>query len=176
MQPFAPTDRSTERLAAHVRDKRALLEQLLEVGRRQAELVASGDVATLLKLVGAKQRLIEALRRTEEGLALYRNDDPEQRVWASPEARAQCAAESALATRLLGQVVALEREHEQAMVARRDAVGAQLQQATTGSRATEAYRPHIRPSAGKPIASPTPRAFVDNAAPPVGGLDLSTGS
>ena len=142
-----------------------MLEQLLAVGQRQSELINEGDLPTLLQLLSTKQRLILALRSTENELAPYQQEDPEARVWPSPESRAECAADAEVCNRLLPQVVALEKSHEEQMTTRRDEVSAQLQQAQSAQVASSAYQPHARHT-----PSITPPKGVNLAA----SLDLTT--
>jgi flagellar biosynthesis/type III secretory pathway chaperone len=129
----------TEHLFELIHRKRQVLVQLREVGQRQSELIASGDVTTLLTLLAAKQRLLAALQLTEQQLAPFRDEDPAARVWISPARRNECAAESADCRHLLAEVVQLERDCEAAMLARRDATAAQLQQAQPARAAAGAY-------------------------------------
>jgi flagellar biosynthesis/type III secretory pathway chaperone len=137
---------STEHLFELIHRKRQVLTQLREVGQRQSELIASGDVTTLLTLLAAKQRLLAALQLTEGQLAPYRDEDPAARVWSSPARRSECATESADCRQLLAEVVQLERECEAAMLAHRDATAAQLQQAHPARAAAGAYAQNRRPA------------------------------
>lgn len=130
---------STENLSKLISQKLQVLTQLRQVGLRQGQLVAAGDVAALLKLLGAKQQLLAGLQKLERAMAPYHDQDPELRVWASPDHRAACAAEATQCKTLLAEIVAMEREHEQAMVVRRDEVAEQLRHAQSAQAATSAY-------------------------------------
>ena len=79
------TELSTTRLADLIAKRRRCLEQLLELGRRQAELIAAGNMADLMRLLAAKQQLIAALQTLEKELAPFHDEDPDSRRWASPE-------------------------------------------------------------------------------------------
>ena len=162
-----PLPHNTETLAQLLRQKRAVLEQLAAVAVRQAALIESGDMTELIKLLSAKQKLINALQTAEKLLSPYRGEDPEQRVWKSPEARAACAADSQTCSRLLAQVLEMERNQEQQMMGRRDAVAMQLRQAQSAHQVASAYQPHRTP--------PKPNIASANVAPVAPGtLDLST--
>ncbi len=161
-------DRSTTALAKLVDQKRRLLEQLLAVGRRQGELIGEGDIASLLKLLTAKQQLIAALRSVEQSLAPFHTEDPDTRQWPSPQHRTACAADSATCERLLAEVIALEKEQEGQMVRRRDGVAERLQKTQSAHAASAAYQPHKRPSSPTtPLPSPDSPGLS-------GSLDLST--
>lgn len=158
----------TEQLAERIRGKRRVLEQLHQVGQRQGELVASGDVETLLKLLAAKQRLLAGLQQVERDLEPFRDEDPEARKWQSPEHRAACAADAQACRTLLAAVMEMEKQHESAMVVRRDSVAKQLKQAHAAHDASGAYQSHRRPNAspGAPLATPSGQ--------PAAGIDLTT--
>lgn len=161
-----PTN-TTERLAELLRQKRQVLTQLHQIGLKQGELVAGGDAALLLKVLGAKQTLLTALQQTERALAPFRDQDPDARPWPTPEHRAAAAADAAECARLLDAVVAMEREHEQAMTAQRDRVAQQLRTAHSAHQAAGAY--------GQQARRHTPAAPVD-LGPPSESLDLTSGS
>ena len=101
---------ATQRLAELVHSKHQVLLQLRELGLRQADLVASGDTASLLKLLAVKQQLIAALQGLEHELAPRYLEDPDQRIWPSPERRAQCAHQAAECNELLREIVDRLRE------------------------------------------------------------------
>ena len=160
------TSPSTEGLERLVAQKRRLLEQMLEIGRRQGELIESGDITTLLRLLTGKQQLIAALRAVERGLDEFRHDDPERRVWASPARRAACAVEAEACRRLLAEVIDMEKTHEQQIERRRDGVSDQLRRAQGAHEAATAYQPHVGQRNPIPVRG-------DKA--PSGVLDLSAG-
>src|SRR6266480_3616859 len=100
---------STELLAALIDKKHEVLVQLRTVGARQTDLVASGEVGELLKLLAAKQQLIAKLQDLEHELKPYYAGDPEQRLWRSPEARVRCAKQASECNVLLEEVVRIEK-------------------------------------------------------------------
>jgi len=161
---MAPTP--TEQLAQLIRQKREVLAQLYQVGTRQGELVAAGDVGSLMKLLAAKQRLLAGLQLLEKSIAPYRDEDPEQRRWASPEARAACAADAEACRKLLAEVMEMERTHEQQMTQRRDQVATQLQRVHASHDARGAYQAHQN-------STPKPQAIAFDAAPAT-SLDLTS--
>lgn len=136
--------RPTEQLIELIRKKHQVLVQLREVGRRQSDLVAGGDVAALLTLLGAKQQLIGGLQTLEQSLKPYYAEDPERRVWASPQQRAECAQQAAECNALLAEIVEIEKVGAEKMTVRRNEVAEQLQQAHAATQVRGAYEANRR--------------------------------
>jgi hypothetical protein len=134
--------RSTERLAEVICQKHQVLVRLREIAQRQANLVATGDITSLLTLLATKQQLISALQEIERELMGYYEDDPDQRVWKSPQDRAACAERVAVCNALLEEIVHLEKDGAEMMAARRNEVAQQLEQAHSASHVRSAYEAH----------------------------------
>lgn len=130
---------STETLASLIRSKLQLLELLARLSRAQVELIDSGDMTRLLPVLGAKQQLLGQLQQLEQGLAPFRDEDPDQRQWASAAAREQCRADAEQAEQLLAELMALERQGEAEMVRRRDETARRLEEMESSSRVHSAY-------------------------------------
>jgi flagellar biosynthesis/type III secretory pathway chaperone len=130
---------TTTRLADLIAKRRRCLEQLLEVGRRQADLIAAGNMADLLRLLAAKQQLIAALQTLEKELAPFHDQDPDGRVWASNEERKRCADDADRCRSLIADVTALEQAGERQMMVRRDEAAIQLRSVGTAGRVRAAY-------------------------------------
>jgi hypothetical protein len=133
-------DLSTQTLAQLMVNRRKCLTQLRDLGRRQAELIAAGEMNDLLKLIGAKQQLIVALQSLEKRLTAFHEQDAESRQWESDEARARCAADAESCRRLIDEVMAMEQEGEMQMTRRRDELAGQLRMVASGGRVREAYQ------------------------------------
>jgi hypothetical protein len=136
--------RPTERLFELIGRKHQVLTQLRDIGRRQMELVDGGDIAALLALLGAKQQLIAGLQTLEQELALYYAEDPDRRVWPSPQHRAACARQAAECNALLEEIVSLEKVGAERMTERRNDVAEQLQQAHAATQVRSAYEANRR--------------------------------
>ena len=134
----------TTLLADLVAKRRKCLTQLRDLGTRQMEMIAGGDMADLLRLVAAKQQLIVALQAIEQQLAPFHAEDPESRQWESSAARARCAADAEACRTLVQEVMAMEQAGERMMVERRDAVAMQLRSAAAGNRVRDAYQAQSR--------------------------------
>jgi hypothetical protein len=134
----------TAQLAALIDSKHQVLVQLRAVGARQTDLVASGDVGSLLKLLAAKQQLIARLQELERDLKPYYAGDPDQRVWRSPEDRARCAKQAHECNQLLEEVVRIEKIGADKMNQRKNEVAEQLQQVHAAAHVRNAYQAQQR--------------------------------
>ncbi len=130
---------STTRLADLIAKRRRCLEQLRDLGHRQADLIAAGNMTDLMRLFAAKQQLITALQAMEKELAPYHDEDPDSRLWSSPEERTRCAADADHCRQLIAEVMALEQAGERQMTVRRDEAASQLRAVATAGRVREAY-------------------------------------
>lgn len=171
----------TEQLAALVEKKHAYLVQLRDLGVRQRELIEANEMTQLLRILPSKSLLIGALRRMEQELAPYRDEDPDARVWRSAEARARCAEKAAACSALLDAVVRQEKANETLMLQRRKTVADRLSQVHVAARASGAYRVHARGTAGTVPPQSEERhgsgggdGAAVRAAAPSSGLDLSS--
>ncbi len=164
----------TEQLAKLMRRKRDLLAQMLTVGLRQQELIEQESITDLLKLLSAKQQLIDAVVQTEESLNDFRHEDPDQRDWTSADARAACAKDADDCRRLYDQIVKLESEQETKLSDRRDNLATQLRSIQSNQSVHQSYKPHHRPQSESKPHIP----LVDSEQPPVspGSLDLTAGN
>jgi hypothetical protein len=134
------TNLTGDKLAELIAHRHACLTQMHKLGTKQAELVASGEVGALLRLLSVKNQLIAALQAIEQQLVPFHAQDPEARVWSSPTARECCAKQIAECQSLLEQIMEMERMSEQKMTERRDHVAHQLQAAQSAGTARRAYQ------------------------------------
>ena len=131
---------STSTLSELIAKRRKCLTQLREIGLRQGELVAAGNMSDLLRLCGAKQQLIVAMQALESQLAPFQNEDPERRVWASTEARGRCADDAEACRLLVQEVMAMEQAGERQMTVWRGDVAHQLRSVNSAGRVRDAYQ------------------------------------
>src|SRR2546430_16986572 len=106
---------STEKLAALITRKHEVLVQLRAIGSRQTDLVSSGEITALLKLLSAKQQLIARLQELELELKPYYTIDPEQRAWRTPEARAHCPSQAPECNTSLEEIERREKVRQEEM-------------------------------------------------------------
>jgi len=134
----------TETLANLIREKRDCLLTLRDMGRRQLELIDEGNMTALLEVLAAKQRVLNTLQRVDRALDPFRDDDPEQRVWHSPDERRRCAEQLQQCETLLGEIVSQEKCSEGALIRRRDETAERLQGVHRANRARGAYTAEAR--------------------------------
>jgi hypothetical protein len=130
---------TTEQLSELIGSKRRILGQLRDIGQRQTELAASGDIGSLLSLLGAKQQLISALQELESALRPHYAEDPDRRQWQSPQHRAACAQQASECNALLDEILSFEKLGAEKMTARRNEVAEQLQQVHAAAHVRNAY-------------------------------------
>jgi FlgN protein len=138
---MSPYTTSTAQLAELIAAKLQVLRVLVRLSRRQVELIGGGDMATLIKLLAAKQTVMNQLQAIERELAPFRGEDPDQRAWRSTAERAACQAQAELAGALLAEALGLEQQAETAMLHRRDHAASALAALQTASDARTAYAP-----------------------------------
>lgn len=158
----------TATLADLIAKRRLCLLKLRDLGRKQTELIAAGEMGALLRSFSAKSQWIVAVQAIEKELAPFHSQDPEERVWASSTERERCADEAADCQTLLDEIMRLEHENEQRMTERRDHVAQQLQAAHAAGAARAAYQAQrVRgATSARPTAYDTP--------PAAGQLDLQS--
>lgn len=136
---MAAGDKSTELLTRLISAKRQVLKIVVQMSERQMDMIATGQTENLMKLLSAKQTVLDQLQTLERELAVFRDDDPEKRVWTSSAARAACQKEAAEANVLIARSLELERQAEVAMIAKRQATGQLLSSLQAATDAQSAY-------------------------------------
>jgi len=131
---------TTDKLADLISKRHRCLLQLRDLGHKQAELITQGDMAPLLRLLGAKNQLIVAVQAIEQELNPFHVQNPDDRTWPNADARSKCADQAAQCRQLLDEVMQLEQQNEKQMTLRRDQVASQLQAAQAASTARGAYQ------------------------------------
>jgi hypothetical protein len=132
----------TDTLAALIRRKHDSLVQLDALGKRQLQLVEDGDMTALLDLLAVKQGILSELQRMEIALGPFRGQSPQERRWRSAADRDRAAAELDECERLLGRIVAREKQSEEILVRRRNETAIRLQEVHCASQARGAYVGH----------------------------------
>jgi hypothetical protein len=130
---------STEILSSLVAKRRKCLEQLRDLGLKQAPLIAAGENADLLRLLAAKQQLLAALQGIERQLTPFRGDDPDERRWSSEAARRRCADDAAACQSLLRELVAMEESDQRDLALRRDETAGQIRSLASAGKVRDAY-------------------------------------
>lgn len=129
----------TQQLADLIAKKHECLYQLCELGRRQLELIACDDLAQLLRVLSAKQRLLVSLHEIQRALDPFRDQSPEDRQWPNASARDACAKLAAHSEQLLREIVEQEKQSESQLVKYRDDAAQRLQGFHSAAEARGAY-------------------------------------
>lgn len=130
---------NTERLAKLIDAKHHCLGRLVELGRRQHELIDAGRMTALLDLLVTKGNTLEQLQKIERALDPYREQPPDQRPWPSEELRRRCNERLQHCEAMLRQIIRQEQHSEAALIRRRDEAGEKLQGAHHADIARAAY-------------------------------------
>lgn len=131
----------TNLLAELVRLKRQRLLELCTISIRQGEIIAQGRITALLDLLAVKQRVLQNLQQIGQALQPFQGQRPDERRWASPELRQQCADDLAQCQRLLEEILQREKDCERDLARQRDDTAHQLQGLHAASQARAAYLP-----------------------------------
>lgn len=127
------------RLAQLVDCKLQVLQVLQKLAQQQLELIMGGDMTGLLKLLSAKQTVMDQLSKVERQLDPFRGQEPDARDWASVDDRQRCQRNVETCNQLLAEMMRLEKEGETEMVRRREDASARLAGMHGASEARHAY-------------------------------------
>ncbi len=129
----------TNVLAQLMTRKRQLLILLRDAAKAQLGLISSGDMSRLLRVLSVKQPLVNELHAIDELLVPFRNQAPHERAWESEKLRQQCQHDASLCADLLAELLELERQGEQALLAKKQETQLQLQELDSTATAHHAY-------------------------------------
>jgi hypothetical protein len=93
----------------------------------------------LMSVLSRKQSLMESLQTVQEELAVFKEDDPEARVWISPQRRTACQSMVQESERLVQQLIVQENRSLDSMNLKRDSIQSQLNQNAAASQIQKAY-------------------------------------
>ena len=136
---MSPETTTTDKLAALITAKQQVLEILVQLSRRQLDLIGAGDMTTLMKLLAGKHTVMTHLQLIEGELAPFRDQDPDQRVWNSIGERVACQTRARHCNALLSDAMEMEKKAEAAMLERRQTSAAALSAIQAGVNAKAAY-------------------------------------
>ena len=133
--PYAESDQ----LAELVERRQRYLLLMRDLGVQQMTLIESGDMTALLRVLGAKQRVMAELERAERALDPFRAQSAEERVWRSPELRERCRQQLDESAALLAEILNQEKQGEGLLVRRRDEAAERLAGSHFSHHAHTAY-------------------------------------
>jgi hypothetical protein len=129
----------SDRLAQLAVCKLQIMQLLRKLAAQQLEVISGGDMTNLLKLLAAKQTVMDQLTKVEQQLDPFRGEDPETRDWPSTAARETCQRNVETCNELLADIMRLEKQAELEMVRRRDDASVRLAGMHGASEARHAY-------------------------------------
>ncbi len=129
----------SDRLAQLAQCKLQIMQLLRKLAAQQLDVISGGDMTNLLKLLAAKQTVMDQLAKLEQQLDPFRGQDPETRDWSSTAAREDCQRNVEACNELLTDIMRLEKQAEMEMVRRRDDASVQLAGMHGASEARHAY-------------------------------------
>lgn len=129
--------------------KLQLLVQLRDLGQRQIEFIEDSDLASLLKVLSAKQHILTLLPPIERQLDPFRDQDPERRPWQLPQQRELCARLAQQCEQTLDEIVGQEKRSETDLIQRRDEAAIQLQGTHSASHARNVYSGELSAASGQ---------------------------
>jgi len=130
----------SEHLFQLVGQKLERLEQLYAYSGNQRQYVETEDMEAILEILGAKQRLLIEIEGIDRRIAGYRVDDPEERVWPTPEMRAQCREKISQCDRLVRETLECDRIATERLTEKKSAAKQQLQQFVDTAHVQGVYR------------------------------------
>lgn len=129
----------TQRISELFERQYELLAALHVLAQQQSECIGVDDVEVLLSLLARKQPLLEELLALQAELKIFREQDPDQRVWRSPSERQKCLETQCKCSQMHREIVQLESATLSAIESHRNAIAAQLQDGRDASLANTAY-------------------------------------
>lgn len=136
MTPFERTDKLFEL----IEQKLQLLLHMRELTTIQSEAILSNDISQVLTTLSRKEVIMDQLNRVQTDLQDYQSDDPETRIWSSPERRAECRDMSQRCGDILCETLTLEQSSMADLSIRRDSLNAQIRQISDVRATQAAYR------------------------------------
>ena len=143
----------TLRLVQLVDCKLQILELLSRLARQQLEIIATGDMTSLLRLLSAKQTVMDQLQKVERQLDPFRDQHPDARAWPSPADRERCQQKVQRCNELVSEMMQLQRQAEAEMVRRRNDAAENLSGVHSASEARLAYGSELSSSVGLDLST-----------------------
>jgi Mg2+ and Co2+ transporter CorA len=137
-------------LSELINQRRLALDELLTLGQQQRELIATGRMTELMRILSAKQQPIQRLTEIAQSLRQADHDDPADRQWPSEAVRQACRIEQQECLRIHQELLALEEACEAAMQANRTSIQNEINQLNASHQAAQHYvsGPAVAPSGG----------------------------
>ncbi|PQO34846.1 hypothetical protein DTL21_15250 [Bremerella cremea] len=135
-----PSVEETDQLVQLIDQKHEVLTQLLTLSQYQLRLAGHDDhIVDLMRVLSAKQTLIERLTRIDRTIDPFRQQDPEARVWRSSSDRTKCSQTAQQCEVLLTELKTIEQRSTDAVSSHRDEIAAMLRETHTSTDSVTAY-------------------------------------
>ncbi len=135
-----PCLEETDLLVQLIDQKHEVLTQLHTLSQYQLRLAGHDDyLEDLMRVLAAKQTLIERLTRIDRQLDPFRQQNPDTRPWRSASERAQCSQAAKRCEVLLTELKQIEQESTAAVTVHRDEIARLLRDAQQSSDSVVAY-------------------------------------
>lgn len=123
--------------------EQACYTSLLDLSRRQKEVIEHGEVDDLLQILGQKQKVLARVGEIENQLLPYKRNWPAVRAGLDGNDRQVLDLALSTVEELLAELIALERHSEDLLVKRRDLVEVELHEAAKGGAVQQVYQGKI---------------------------------
>lgn len=129
--------------------EQACYTSLLDLSRDQRSLIENDRIDELLRILGRKQEVLDRVARIEADLAPYKQRWQEIRRTLDQVDRQVLDLALATVGELLAELIAVEKESEQALVSCRNRTYEELTQAVRGNAVHRAYAGRPAPAAAQ---------------------------
>lgn len=135
-----PCVEETDQLVQLIDKKHEVLTQLLTLSQYQLRLAGHSDfIDDLMRVLAAKQTLIERLTHIDRTMDPFRQQNPEARVWRSASERTQCSQKAQHCEVLLTELKEIEQKSTEIVTTHRDEISRMLQETHTSADSASAY-------------------------------------
>ncbi|MEW4562233.1 hypothetical protein AB1K70_06885 [Bremerella sp. JC770] len=135
-----PCVEETDQLVQLIDKKHEVLTQLLTLSQYQLRLAGHSDhIDDLMRVLVAKQTLIERLTNIDRTMDPFRQQNPDARVWRSASERTQCSQKAKHCEVLLTELKQLEQKSTEIVTTHRDEISKLLQETHTAADSASAY-------------------------------------
>lgn len=135
-----PSVEETDQLVQLIDRKHEVLTQLHTLSHYQLRLAGHDDhINDLMRVLSAKQTLIERLTDIDRSLDPFRQQNPDSRVWRCASDRTKCSQTANHCEVLLNELKAIEQKSTEVVSTHRDEIALLLREANTSSDSVTAY-------------------------------------
>lgn len=117
----------------------ALLSQLLQMSERQIGAIQESRMTELMGILSEKQVPLNQLAELANRLRPAVENDPQTRVWDTPEQRDRCREQQEECERMHLELLAIEAQCETSLVQGRDRLRQELQRVDNVRQAVSGY-------------------------------------